>query len=247
MAIYDGNKFAKKLYIGSKPVRALYAGSGKVWPNVVRVDRGEEFGEWQYDDPVRRRTVTPWEQDVYCDDSVGERRTGTPYTQEETATSSIEWDGSTYWNGSCGLSYYYEDYKKVRNRYTYSDGVVRYSDYYNGDKRARCIDGQCGYEMDWRVDSDWKDNGYTCNAAGIRGEYDCSGLYCVRYKQQERTLVYDYPDLSSDIKQTITEYRAGSLYSQKKEHGKCGYDDGSGRVPINPGEGLIPFEPLHEN
>ncbi len=41
MAICNGNELAKKLYVGNKPVRAVYAGSRKVWPSVVRVARGE--------------------------------------------------------------------------------------------------------------------------------------------------------------------------------------------------------------
>lgn len=34
MAIYNRNKLAKELYVGSKPVRAVYAGSQKVWPSM---------------------------------------------------------------------------------------------------------------------------------------------------------------------------------------------------------------------
>ncbi len=263
MAIYNGNKLAKKLYVGTKPVRAVYAGSQKVWPSVVRVARGVNYGAWTYADPVRRRTATPWEQDIYCDDSVGDVRYGATSTQEETATVSynygswsyadpkrsrtkttiykysdttrtggtvtetqtaataVDWDGSTYWNGSCGSNYYYVDYKKVRTRYTYND-VTRYSGYYNGDSRSRRIEGLCGWVRDWRVLSDWANNGYTCNAAGTRGAYDCSSTYCVRYNQQQRTLSYCFPDKSGNT-QTKVEYRAGSENSRAQEDGKCGY------------------------
>ncbi len=221
MAIYNGNKLAKKLYVGTKPVRAVYAGSRKVWPSVVRVARGVNYGAWTYADPVRRRTATPWEQDIYCDDSVGDVRYGATSTQEETATTAVDWDGSTYWNGSCGSNYYYVDYKKVRTRYTYND-VTRYSGYYNGDSRSRRIEGSCGWVRDWRVVSDWANNGYTCNAAGTRGAYDCSGTYCVRYNQQQRTLSYCFPDKSGST-QTKVEYRAGSENSRAQEDGKCGY------------------------
>ncbi len=263
MTIYNGNKLAKKLYVGTKPVRAVYAGSQKVWPSVVRVARGVNYGAWTYADPVRRRTATPWEQDIYCDDSTGNVRFGATSTQEETATVSytygswsytdpkrsrtkttiykysdttrtggtvtetqtattaVDWDGSTYWNGSCGSNYYYVDYKKVRTRYTYND-VTRYSGYYNGDSRSRRIEGSCGWVRDWRVLSDWANNGYTCNAAGTRGAYDCSGTYCVRYNQQQRTLSYCFPDKSGST-QTKVEYRAGSENSRAQEDGKCGY------------------------
>lgn len=275
MAIYNGNKLAKKLYVGTKPVRAVYAGSRKVWPSVVRVARGVNYGAWTYADPVRRRTATPWEQEIYCDDSVGDVRYGATSTQEETATVSytygswsyadpkrsrtkttiykysdttrtggtvtetqtaataVDWDGSTYWNGSCGSNYYYVDYKKVRTRYTYND-VTRYSGYYNGDSRSRRIEGSCGWVRDWRVVSDWANNGYTCNAAGTRGAYDCSGTYCVRYNQQQRTLSYCFPDLSGST-QTKVEYRAGSENSRAQEDGKCGYTKVSYKIFSNTG------------
>lgn len=221
-AIFIGDKIAKKFYVGDKQVRAVYAGTAKVWPSVVRVDRGYDYGEWTYDDPVRRRTVTPWEQNIYCDDSVGERRYGTPYTQEETATNTVDWDGATYWNGSCGTDYYYVDYQKVSTRYTYSDGTVRYSDYYNGEIRSRRIDGQCGWVRDWRDTSDWYRTGGTCNAVGVNGAYDCDGTYSVNYWNEGKDQSYCYPDMSGST-QTRTIWRVGPVAERKQVDGQCGY------------------------
>ncbi len=263
MAIYNGNKLAKKLYVGTKPVRAVYAGSRKVWPSVVRVVRGVNYGAWTYADPVRRRTATPWEQDIYCDDSVGDVRYGATSTQEETATVSytygswsyadpkrsrtkttiykysdttrtggtvtetqtaataVDWDGSTYWNGSCGSNYYYVDYKKVRTRYTYND-VTRYSGYYNGDSRSRRIEGSCGWVRSTIVVSDWANTGALCNAAGTVGGYDCDGTYKVQYYQQKRILEDRYPDGSGGINNR-TEYRVGSIASRQQVDGYCDF------------------------
>ena len=64
MAICSGNKKVGKLHIGGKEVRAVYVGPVQVWSNIVRVEHGEDYSAWSYDDPVRRRTVTPWEQEI---------------------------------------------------------------------------------------------------------------------------------------------------------------------------------------
>lgn len=251
MAIYNGNKLVKQLRIGDRPVRALRVGAEQVWPSVVRVDCSEDYGEWQYDDPIRRRTVTPWEQDVYCDDSVGERRYGTPYTQEKTAETVVDWDGSTYWNGSCGTDYYYVDYQKVRDKYTYSDGTVRYSDYRNGEIRSQRIDGQCGWVRDWRDTSDWYRTGGTCNAVGVNGAYDCDGTYSVNYWNEGKNQSYCYPDMSGST-QTRTIWRVGPVAERKQVDGQCGYTANYQRLGAEwwwigifgsyPDEGLYPTE-----
>lgn len=48
MSIRSGNKFVQKLYVGSKPVRAIYAGRVKVWPNdtVERYELRVPSWEW---------------------------------------------------------------------------------------------------------------------------------------------------------------------------------------------------------
>ncbi len=222
MAICSGNKRVGKLHIGSKEVRAVYAGPVQVWSNIVRVEHGEDYSAWSYDDPVRRRTVTPWEQDIHYDGSAGERRTGTPYTQEETARTSVDWDGSAYWNGSCGADYHYVDYQKVRTCYSYSDGVVRYSDYCNGDARSRRIEGQCGWTREWRITRDWYRTGSTCNSAGVNGAYDCDGTYSVTYWNEGQDQSYCFPDMSGST-ETRTLWRVGPVATKIQVDGQCGY------------------------
>lgn len=222
MAICSGNKKVGKLHIGGKEVRAVYVGPVQVWSNIVRVEHGEDYSAWSYDDPVRRRTVTPWEQDIHYDGSAGERRTGTPYTQEETARTSVDWDGSAYWNGSCGTDYHYVDYQKVRTCYSYSDGVVRYSDYCNGDARSRRIEGQCGWTREWRITRDWYRTGSTCNSAGVNGAYDCDGTYSVTYWNEGQDQSFCFPDMSGST-ETRTIWRVGPVATKIQVDGQCGY------------------------
>ena len=55
MSIRSGNKFVQKLYVGGKPVRAVYAGRFKVWPDdtVRRHELRTPSWEWR----VGNRTV----------------------------------------------------------------------------------------------------------------------------------------------------------------------------------------------
>lgn len=221
MVICKGNRPAKSIRLGTTPVRALRLGKTTVWQE-VRTESGEDFGEWTYDDPVRRRTVTPWERDLYADGSVGERRFGTPHVEEQTAATAVDWDGETYWNGSCGADYYYVDYQKVRSRHVYPDGVVRYSDYRNGESRSRRVDGQCGWVRDWRVVRDWYRTGGTCNAIGVNGAHDCDGTYSVTYWNEGQDQSYCYPDMSGSTG-TRTLWRVGPVATRIQVDGQCGY------------------------
>lgn len=217
--IFDS--FVEKIFVGEQAVKNVYVGQNRIYPNIVSVDTGADYGEWSYADPTRTRTVRLWEQDIYADGSRGEKRyTGTS-TETQTASASTDWDGATYWNGACGSNYYYVDYKKVRTKYAYAD-IARYGDWCNGDSRSRRVDGQCGWVRDWRVTADWSNTGSTCNSAGTVGQYDCDGTYTVKYNQQKRTLSYCYPDMSGST-QTKTEYRAGSVASRSQVDGQCGY------------------------
>lgn len=183
---------------------------------------GEEYDEWDYVENTRSRLVKPYEQDVYPDGSLGERRYRDGYIQIQRAATTLEWDGTTYWNGSCGTDYYYVDYRKVRDKYTWSDGVVRYSDYRNGESRSRRIDGQCGWVRDWRATGDWYRSGGTCNAAGKNGAYDCDGTYSVTYWNEGQDQSYCYPDMSGST-QTRTIWRVGPEATREQVEGQCGY------------------------
>lgn len=136
--------------------------------------------------------------------------------------TEVDWDGMTYWNGSCGADYYYVDYEKVRDKYTYSDGTVRYSDYRNGESRSRRIDGQCGWVRAWRATSDWYRTGGTCNAAGVNGAYDCDGTYSVTYWNEGQHQSYCYPDMSGSTG-TRTIWRVGPEATREQVDGQCGY------------------------
>ncbi|MEG0518320.1 MAG: hypothetical protein RR555_05570 [Bacteroidales bacterium] len=168
------------------------------------------YGNWSYNAAIRTRTVTY----TYSDTSMA----GT--AQSQTASTSVDWSGE-YRDGACSSNYYYVDYKKVRTKYTYAD-TITYSDYYNGDNRSRRIDGSCGWVRDWRVTSDWANNGNRCNAVGTTNGYDCSGTYRVDYHQQQRSLSFCYPDMSGST-QTSTEYRAGAEASRDQVDGVCGF------------------------
>lgn len=153
----------------------------------------------------------------------GRRATdGDPYTQEETARTSVDWDGSAYWNGSCGTDYHYVDYQKVRTCYSYSDGVVRYSDYCNGDARSRRIEGQCGWTREWRITRDWYRTGSTCNSAGVNGAYDCDGTYSVTYWNEGQDQSFCFPDMSGST-ETRTIWRVGPVATKIQVDGQCGY------------------------
>lgn len=142
-------------------------------------------------------------------------------------STTEDWDGSTYWNGSCGSNYYYVDYKKVRDKYIWSNNVVTYGEYKNGESRSRRIDGQCGWIRSTVVVSDWANTGALCNAAGTLGGYDCDGTYKVQYYQQKRVLEDRYPDGTGGTNNR-TEYRVGSIASRQQVDGYCGY-----KPPIN--------------
>ncbi len=142
-------------------------------------------------------------------------------------STTEDWDGSTYWNGACGTNYYYVDYKKVRDKYTWLNGTVTYSAYKNGENRSRRIDGQCGWVRSAVVVSDWANTGARCNAVGTVGGYDCDGTYRVQYHQQKRVLEDRYPDGSGGTNRR-DEYKAGPLASRQQVDGYCGY-----KLPIN--------------
>lgn len=137
-------------------------------------------------------------------------------------STAEDWDGSTYWNGTCGTNYYYVDYKKVREKYTWSNNVVTYGEYKNGESRSRRIDGSCGWERSAVVVSDWANTGALCNAAGTIGGYDCDGTYKVQYYQQKRIFEDRYPDGTGGTNNR-TEYRVGSIASRQQVDGVCGY------------------------
>ncbi len=138
------------------------------------------------------------------------------------ARTDSDWDGSTYWNGACGTNYYYVDYKKVRDKYTWSNNVVTYGAYKNGESRSQRIDGSCGWVRSTIVVSDWANTGSLCNAAGTVGGYDCDGTYKVQYYQQKRVLEDRYPDGTGGTNNR-TEYRVGSIASRQQVDGYCGY------------------------
>lgn len=138
------------------------------------------------------------------------------------SSTTTDWDGSTYWNGSCGSNYYHVDYKKVRDKYTWSNGIVTYGEYKNGESRSRRIDGSCGWVRSMVVVSDWSNTGAFCNAAGTVGGYDCDGTYKVQYYQQKRILEDRYPDGTGGTNNR-TEYRVGSIASRQQVDGVCGY------------------------
>ncbi len=142
-------------------------------------------------------------------------------------STTEDWDGSTYWNGSCGSNYYYVDYKKVRDKYTWSNITVTYGPYHNGGSHSRRIDGSCGWIRSTVVVSDWANTGSLCNAAGTVGGYDCDGTYKVQYYQQKRVLEDRYPDGTGGTNNR-TEYRVGSIASRQQVDGYCGY-----KPPIN--------------
>lgn len=138
------------------------------------------------------------------------------------SSTTTDWDGSTYWNGACGANYYYVDYKKVRDKYTWSNNVVTYGEYKNGEQRSRRIDGQCGWVRSTVVVSDWTNTGALCNAAGINGSYNCDGTYKVQYYKQKRVLEDRYPDGTGGTNNR-TEYRVGPIASRQQVDGVCGY------------------------
>lgn len=137
-------------------------------------------------------------------------------------STTEDWDGSTYWNGACGTNYYYVDYKKVRDKYIWSNGIVTYGEYKNGESRSRRIDGSCGWVRSTIVASDWANTGALCNAAGTVGGYDCDGTYKVQYYQQKRVLEDRYPDGTGGTNNRA-EYRVGSIASRQQVDGVCGY------------------------
>ncbi|WP_297808597.1 hypothetical protein [uncultured Alistipes sp.] len=137
-------------------------------------------------------------------------------------STTEDWDGSTYWNGACGANYYYVDYKKVRDKYTWSNNVVTYGEYKNGEQRSRRINGQCGWVRSTVVVSDWTNTGALCNAAGINGGYNCDGTYKVQYYKQKRVLEDRYPDGTGGTNNR-TEYRVGPIASRQQVDGVCGY------------------------
>ena len=174
------------------------------------------YGLWTYNDPTRTRSITY----TYSSDNT----TKSGGTQSETASVTTATDG--YWNGSCGTDYYYEDYIKQRSVYTYTD-ETRYGAWVNGEKRSKRIDGSCGWEKSWQIESDWKQNGKYCNSVGTTGAYDCDGTYSVDYYQEEKKEIYAYPDGTSGDPmipvEERTTYRAGNRHSRIQVDGQCGF------------------------
>lgn len=196
--------------------QAAYA-AGQVYTRTIT-----RYGAWAYYGPRRIRLVTFYVEEVYPDGTTDGGYISNEYVEEDMAQVSVEWDGTTYWNGSCGTNYYYVDYRKVRDKYTWSDGEVRYSDYRNGESRSRRIDGQCGWVRDWRATGDWYRSGGTCNAAGKNGAYDCDGTYSVTYWNEGQDQSYCYPDMSGST-QTRTIWRVGPEATREQVEGQCGY------------------------
>lgn len=196
--------------------QAAYA-AGQVYTRTIT-----RYGAWAYYGPRRIRLVTFYVEEVYPDGTTDGGYISNEYVEEDMAQVSVEWDGTTYWNGSCGADYYYVDYQKVRDKYTWSDGEVRYSDYRNGESRSRRIDGQCGWVRDWRATGDWYRSGGTCNAAGKNGAYDCDGTYSVTYWNEGQDQSYCYPDMSGST-QTRTIWRVGPEATREQVEGQCGY------------------------
>ena len=298
----SGNNIITSLKVGNTAIKAVYAGTVKIYPDGIRVDSGTVYGAWVYNNAIRTRTVTNWTQEIYQDgtrgpvvntpaadqretavtsyrygswdyysdnsyrqrsrtivytftdtvrdgatDTVTENGTASygnwvynvatrtrtvTYTysdtskaaapESETAQVSTDWDGVTYQNGACGSSYYYVDYKKVRSKYTFTDNVT-YSDYRNGESRSRRLEGSCGWIRDWRLVSDWTNNGQTCNAAGVTNAYDCDGTYTVKYYQQERIRSYCFPDMSGETQRSTEQRSSGVQHSREQVDGCCGY------------------------
>ncbi len=153
-------------------------------------------------------------------------------------STTEDWDGSTYWNGACGTNYYYVDYKKVRDKYTWLNGTVTYGAYKNGESRSRRIDRQCGWVRSTVVVSDWANTGALCNAGGTAGGYDCDGTYKVQYYQQKRVLEDRYPDGSGRTNRR-DEYKAGSLASRQQVEGYCGYEPPINVIMVGAGGTII--------
>lgn len=211
-----GNYTIRAVYKGTTKISLIYKGTTVIFPGIETTNSGTDYdASWTYPSVTKRvKNAYPWTQAVYQDGSRGSKVYGSTYQVSETGIPSTENSG-LYWNGSCGSNYYYVDYKKVRTKYTFSDGYVTYGDYYNGDSRSQRIDGSCGWVRNWTT---WANTGSTCNANGTAGQYSCDGTWTVKYYQQVR--YYQYPDGSG---RTSTEYRAGSEYSRVQTEGQCGY------------------------
>ena len=211
-----GTKVIRSVYKGNLKFSKIYRGSTLIFPGLEWVNVGTDYdASWTYPTiNTRKKNAYPWTQNVFQDESIGPKVYGTTYQITENGLKTVE-DSGLYWNGACGSNYYYVDYKKVRDKYTFNDGYVTYGSYYNGTSRSRRIDGSCGWVRGWTT---WANTGYTCDALGNKGSYSCSGTTTVKYYHQER--YYQYPDGSG---RTQTDQRAGSLYSQENIEGYCGY------------------------
>jgi hypothetical protein len=203
---YDGNSYRNRVVNTSFSYSDGVVRSGSSYTSSNEYG-SSSYSSWSYSGSVRRRNI------LYTYDGGITVKTG-PLSEEFATVTNGIWDGSTYWNGSCGTNYYFVDYKKVRDQYSFSD-TTTYSDYYNGESRSRRIDGQCGWVRAW---TDWVNTGSTCNANGVAGQYSCDNTWSVSYYQQVRH--YQYPDGTG---RTNTEYRAGAEYSRVQTDGQCGY------------------------
>lgn len=96
MATYLKEDIAKNYYIGTVEVKEIYMGEEKIWPSVLRTEKGEDISDWSYNDPTRSRTVTPWEYDVYVSGGMSSKRYGTSYNQTETATTTYNYGAWSY-------------------------------------------------------------------------------------------------------------------------------------------------------
>ena len=211
-----GNNIIRSVYKGSTKITRIYKGTTLIYPGVERVSSGTDYdAAWTYTSIFERiKTAYPWTQDIYQDGSLGSKVYGMSYQVTETGIPSVESSG-LYWNGACGSNYYYIDYLKVRDKYTFSDGYITYGNYYNGTSRSRRIDGSCGWVRAW---TGWSNTGSISNANGTAGQYSCDGTWTVTYYQQAR--YFQYPDGTG---RTSTEYRAGSEYNRVQTEGQCGY------------------------
>lgn len=95
-----GNHPATALKLGETEIRAVRQGSTQLYPGVIRVDNGAEYGEWSYSGSTRSRTLTPWTQKIFQNGTLGEKVYGTPASESQNAASSAYGDWTYNWTTS---------------------------------------------------------------------------------------------------------------------------------------------------
>lgn len=93
----QGNHPAAALRLGGTEIRAVRQGLAPVYPGVIRVDSGAEYGQWSYSGGTRSRSATPWTQEVCQNGTLGEKIYGIPSTETQQAVSSAYGDWSYEW------------------------------------------------------------------------------------------------------------------------------------------------------